>query len=74
MKPNLSSTSAIAARSEMGEATVGSVAVGDLADSDEADRGLGLSEIGVSVRGLVSEPPGVSLVTGVVLGSPPVSE
>ena len=35
----LSSTSAIAERSEMGEATAGSVAVGDLADSDESDRG-----------------------------------
>ena len=74
LKPNLSSTSTMAARSEMGEATAAFVAAVDLADSGESDRGPGLSKIGVSVRGLVSDPPGVSLVTGVVLGSPPVSE
>ena len=58
----------------MGEATVRSVAVGDLADTGVSNGGLGLSEIGVSVRRLVSDPPRVSLVTGVVVGSPPVSE
>ena len=44
LKPNLSSTSTMAARSEMGEATAGFVTVGDLADSDVSDRGLDLSE------------------------------
>ena len=33
-----------------------------------------LEHIDVSVRGLVSDPPGVSLVTGVVFGSSPVPE
>ena len=86
LKPNLRNTSTMAARSEMGEATVASVAVGDLSDGDVSDRGLAtitgfcsvsvgdLSDIGVSVRGLVSDPPGVSLVTGVVFGSSTVSE
>lgn len=45
LKSDLSSTSTMAARSEMGEATAGSVAVGDLSDC------------GVSDRGLVSDPP-----------------
>ena len=74
MKPISSSTSEMAERSEMGEASAGSVAVGDLVDSDVPDRGLDLPESDVSVRRLVSDPPGVSFVTGVVLGSPPVSE
>ena len=55
-------------------------------DGDVSDRGLstvtgfrsvsvaGLSYIDVSLRWLVSDPPGVSLVAGVVFGSSPVSE
>ena len=66
--------SAMAERSEMGEATAVSVTVGDLADSELSDRGSDLLESDVSIRRLVSDPPGVSLVIGVVLGSPPISE
>ena len=73
MKPNLGSTSTIAARSERGEATAGSVAFGDLSDSEVPDRGFAtgtgfwsvavgdLSDSDVPARGLVSNPPGVSL-------------
>ena len=49
--------------------------VSDLADSDMPDKGLDLPESDVSVRRSESDSlPGVSLVTGVVFGSTPVSE
>ena len=73
LKPDLRSTSTMAARPKMGQATAEFVTVGDFADSDVPDRGPGSSESDVSVRRLVSDPPrrfvsnwrGVRITTGV---------